>query len=157
MSGRVDIAVSDPTDANVMYVGGQGGVWKTSNYLTTDGAGPTWIPLTDDFPSFDISGKSLAMFPNDPKSCTRRRADRTEAFSRRLMVAPTGNICSATFFPPQRSARWSLIRTIPTPFTLLSRATPQAGPGGRLSPSFYKYRLDVDELDVGDRSRIGGD
>jgi hypothetical protein len=37
VSGRIDIAVGHPTDANVMYVGGQGGVWKTSNYLTKGG------------------------------------------------------------------------------------------------------------------------
>jgi photosystem II stability/assembly factor-like uncharacterized protein len=49
-----------------MYVGGQGGVWKTSNYLTTDGGGPTWTPLTDDFPSLDIFGKSLALYPGEP-------------------------------------------------------------------------------------------
>jgi photosystem II stability/assembly factor-like uncharacterized protein len=66
VSGRIDIAVSDPIDANVMYVGGDGGVWKTTNYLTTDQAGPTWVPLTDDFPSFDIFGKSLALYPGDP-------------------------------------------------------------------------------------------
>ncbi len=75
VSGRVDIAVSDPTDANVMYVGtgagaglplGGGGVWKTTNYLTTDPAGPTWVPLTDAFPSLSIFGKSLALYPSDP-------------------------------------------------------------------------------------------
>ena len=66
VSGRIDIAVNDPTDANVMYVGGDGGVWKTTNYLTTDAGGPTWVPLTDDFPSFDIFGKSLALYPSDP-------------------------------------------------------------------------------------------
>jgi len=75
VSGRVDIAVSDPRDANVMYVGtnvgggtvlGGGGVWKTTNYLTTDPAGPTWAPLTDDFPSLSIFGKSLALYPDNP-------------------------------------------------------------------------------------------
>src|SRR6266496_464072 len=75
VSGRVDIAVSDPTDANVMYVGtgagaglplGGGGVWKTTNYLTTDPAGPTWVPLTDAFPSLSIFGKSLALYPSNP-------------------------------------------------------------------------------------------
>src|SRR5438876_12140851 len=51
VSGRVDIAVSDPRDANVMYVGtnvgagtvhGGGGVWMTTNYLTIDPSVPTW-------------------------------------------------------------------------------------------------------------------
>ena len=66
VSGRINIAVSHPTDANVMYIGGDGGVWKTTNYLTTDGGGPTWVPLTDDFPSLGISGKSLALYPGNP-------------------------------------------------------------------------------------------
>jgi hypothetical protein len=75
LSGRVDIAVSDPRDANVMYVGtnsgggsptGGGGIWKTANYLTTDPAGPTWVPLTDDFPSLTIYGKSLALYRDNP-------------------------------------------------------------------------------------------
>src|SRR6266508_5795040 len=75
VSGRIDIAVSHPTDANVMYVGAGaggglvgagGGVWKTTNYLTDDAAGPTWVPLTDDFPSFSIFSKSLALYPSDP-------------------------------------------------------------------------------------------
>jgi len=67
VSGRIDIAVSHPTDANMMYIGGQGGVWKTSNYLTTNEAGPTWVPLTDSFPSIDIFGKSLALYPGNPE------------------------------------------------------------------------------------------
>jgi photosystem II stability/assembly factor-like uncharacterized protein len=66
VSGRINIAVSHPTDANVMYVGGDGGVWKTTNYLTTDAGGPTWISLTDNFPSLAISGKSLALYPGNP-------------------------------------------------------------------------------------------
>ncbi|PYI76473.1 MAG: hypothetical protein DMF01_04200 [Verrucomicrobia bacterium] len=75
LSGRIDVAVSDPRDANVMYVGtnvgggpvlGGGGVWKTTNYLTTDAGGPTWIPLTDDFPSLCIWGKSLTLYPGNP-------------------------------------------------------------------------------------------
>jgi len=72
-SGRVDVAVSDPTNPNVMYIGagaggggGGGGVWKTSNYLTADAGGPTWVPLTDDFPSLSIFGKSLALYRDNP-------------------------------------------------------------------------------------------
>jgi photosystem II stability/assembly factor-like uncharacterized protein len=47
-------------------VGAGGGIWKTTNYLTTEPAGPTWVPLTDDFPSFSFFGKSLAMYSGDP-------------------------------------------------------------------------------------------
>jgi photosystem II stability/assembly factor-like uncharacterized protein len=66
VSGRIDIAVSHPTDANVMYVGGTGGVWKTTNYLTMRAPGPTWVPLTDNFPSLDIFGKTLALYQGNP-------------------------------------------------------------------------------------------
>ncbi len=72
-SGRVDVAVSDPRNPNVMYIGtgsgggpGGGGIWKTSNYLTADAGGPTWVPLTDDFPSLSIFGKSLALYRANP-------------------------------------------------------------------------------------------
>jgi photosystem II stability/assembly factor-like uncharacterized protein len=67
VSGRIDIAVSDPTDANVMYIGGTGGVWKTTNYLTMRAPGPTWVPLTDNFPSLDIFGKTLALYQGNPE------------------------------------------------------------------------------------------
>jgi photosystem II stability/assembly factor-like uncharacterized protein len=66
-SGRIDVAVRDPLDPNVMYVAGSGGggtegsgIWKTTNWLD---ANPTWQPLIDDQPSLSIFGKSLALFP----------------------------------------------------------------------------------------------
>lgn len=74
-AGRVDVAVSDPRDANVMYVGGSTGggselggtgIWKTTNYLTSDPMGPTWTPITDQFPSLAIFGKSLALSRTNP-------------------------------------------------------------------------------------------
>src|SRR5206468_1286103 len=40
----------DPSDpsVNTVFVGGAtGGVWKTTNFLTPNTAGPTWLPLTD--------------------------------------------------------------------------------------------------------------
>jgi photosystem II stability/assembly factor-like uncharacterized protein len=64
-SGRIDVAVPDPSNHNVMYVGGSGGgdtagsgVWKTTNW---EDANPTWQPLTDKLPSLSIFGKSLAL------------------------------------------------------------------------------------------------
>ncbi len=65
-SGRVDVAVRDPLDPNVMYVAGSGGggtagsgIWKTTDWLDTN---PTWQPLIDAQPSLSIFGKSLALF-----------------------------------------------------------------------------------------------
>ena len=49
-AGRATAMAVDPSDpsGNTVYVGGaSGGIWKTTNFLTTAPAGPTWIPLTD--------------------------------------------------------------------------------------------------------------
>jgi photosystem II stability/assembly factor-like uncharacterized protein len=49
-------------DANVIYVGTvNGGVWKTIDALGANG--PTWTPLTDEFPSLSIT--DLAFDPKD--------------------------------------------------------------------------------------------
>ena len=70
-AGRVTSAVVDPSDpsGNTVYVAGaSGGVWKTTNFLTTDIDGPHYVPLTDFGPTTAISIQSLALFPqnNDP-------------------------------------------------------------------------------------------
>lgn len=60
VSGRVTALAVDPTNANIVYLGGAfGGIWKT-----TDG-GANWTPLTDGQPS--IATGSIAI---DPNSCT---------------------------------------------------------------------------------------
>jgi hypothetical protein len=42
-AGRIAVAVEDPTDANIMYIGtDRGGVWKTLNWQS---ASPTWFPV----------------------------------------------------------------------------------------------------------------
>src|SRR5262249_39459923 len=69
-SGRINVAVPDPTDPNVMYVAGDdsgafgsgSGIWKTTNWLA---AVPTWTPLIDNQPSLDIWVHGLVMAPSD--------------------------------------------------------------------------------------------
>jgi hypothetical protein len=64
-AGRVNVAAPDPTNANVMYLGGDdGGVWKTSNWLSPN---PTWTPLTDQQPSLSIGEHDLVVFPGNPQ------------------------------------------------------------------------------------------
>ncbi|MCY2953695.1 MAG: proprotein convertase P-domain-containing protein [Planctomycetota bacterium] len=49
-AGRVGALAVDPSDptGNTVYVGGaSGGLWKTTNFLTTDPQGPMYLPLTD--------------------------------------------------------------------------------------------------------------
>src|SRR5438093_3898797 len=70
-AGRVTAIAMDPSDpsGNTVYVGGaSGGVWKTTNFLTTDPHGPTYIPLTDFGPNTSLNIGSLAVFSrnNDP-------------------------------------------------------------------------------------------
>jgi subtilisin-like proprotein convertase family protein len=64
-SGRIGGLALDPSDpsGNTVYVAGaSGGIWKTTNFLTTDPAGPTYIPLTDFGPTFAINIGGLAVF-----------------------------------------------------------------------------------------------
>jgi subtilisin-like proprotein convertase family protein len=70
-SGRVTGLAIDPSDpsGNTVYAAGaSGGIWKTTNFLTTDPAGPTWIPLTDFGPTSGVNIGGIAVFPvnNDP-------------------------------------------------------------------------------------------
>jgi subtilisin-like proprotein convertase family protein len=64
-SGRVtgvSVDTSDPTGNTVYAAGASGGVWKTTDFLTTSPAGPTWIPLTDFGPSNAINIGSITVF-----------------------------------------------------------------------------------------------
>ena len=64
-TGRIGGLAVDPSDVsgNTVYVGGaSGGIWKTTNFLTTDSAGPTYIPLTDFGPTHAINIGGIAIF-----------------------------------------------------------------------------------------------
>jgi subtilisin-like proprotein convertase family protein len=70
-AGQVNAIAVDPSDpsGNTVYVGGgNGGVWKTTNFMTTSPNGPTWIPLTNLGPtnSLNISGLAIAGVNADP-------------------------------------------------------------------------------------------
>jgi surface protein len=48
VTGAVNRILPHPTDANIMYIGSvNGGVWKTTNALSSTPVYPTWTPLTD--------------------------------------------------------------------------------------------------------------
>ena len=52
VAGRVSAIAVDPTNSDVVYVGGaQGGVWKSTDATS---ASPTWTPLTDPQPSLAV-------------------------------------------------------------------------------------------------------
>ena len=64
-SGRVTGLAIDPSDpsGNTVYAAGaSGGIWKTTDFLTTSPAGPTWIPLTDFGPTSGVNIGGIAVF-----------------------------------------------------------------------------------------------
>ena len=66
--GGVAIDPSDPS-GNTVYIGGaSGGVWKTTNFMTTAPGGPTYIPVTNFGPtnSANIGGIVVIGRNNDP-------------------------------------------------------------------------------------------
>jgi subtilisin-like proprotein convertase family protein len=63
-AGRVTTVAVDPSDpsGNTVYAGGSsGGIWKTTNFLTQDPNGPTWVSLTDFGPTNGLNISSIAV------------------------------------------------------------------------------------------------
>lgn len=70
-AGEVSAMAVDPSDpsGNTVYIGAaSGGVWKTTDFMTTAAQGPTWVPLTDTGPANGMNIGSLTIFDrnNDP-------------------------------------------------------------------------------------------
>jgi subtilisin-like proprotein convertase family protein len=64
-TNAIAIDPSDPS-GNTVYIGAAtGGVWKTTDYLTTNPLGPTWIPLTDNGLINGLNIVSIAVFPRN--------------------------------------------------------------------------------------------
>jgi photosystem II stability/assembly factor-like uncharacterized protein len=61
-AGRIEVAAPDPTNADVMYIGANGGgVWKTGVW---NNPSPVWLSVSDDQPSLNFSGyHSLVVHP----------------------------------------------------------------------------------------------
>ena len=82
-AGQVSAIAVDPSDAsgNTVYVAGaSGGIWKTTDFLTTNPSGPTYIPLTDFGPTSGINISSITIFP------------RNDDPSQSIIIAGTGSI-----------------------------------------------------------------
>jgi subtilisin-like proprotein convertase family protein len=65
VAGRINAVVFDPSDpsGNIAFAAVPGGgVWKTTNFLTKDPTGPTWLPLLDDAPIFGMNIGDIAVF-----------------------------------------------------------------------------------------------
>ena len=64
-AGEVSAIAVDPSDpsGNTVYAAGaSGGIWKTTDFLTTSPSGPTWIPLTNFGPSSGINIGTITVF-----------------------------------------------------------------------------------------------
>ncbi len=70
MVGGIAVDPSDPSGNTVYVAGADGGIWKTTNFLTTNPAGPTYIPLTDFGPASGINIGGLTIFGrnNNPQN-----------------------------------------------------------------------------------------
>ena len=82
-SGQVSAITVDPSDAsgNTVYVAGaSGGIWKTTDFLTTKPGGPTYIPLTNFGPTSGVNISTIAIFP------------RNDDPSQSIIIAGTGSI-----------------------------------------------------------------
>ena len=71
LAGPVSVVALDPSDpsGNTAFIGASsGGVWKTTDFLTTNPSGPTYIPLTDFGSNYSINIGGIAVFGrnNDP-------------------------------------------------------------------------------------------
>ncbi len=64
----VAVDAADPSGNTVYAAAVNGGVWKTTNFLTTAANGPIWQPLTDTGPGDSLDVDSIAIFDrnNDP-------------------------------------------------------------------------------------------
>ena len=54
--GAIAVDTTDPSGNTVFAAGASGGLWRTTNFLTRDLIGPTWVPLGDDPRAFDWHG-----------------------------------------------------------------------------------------------------
>jgi hypothetical protein len=85
VSGRIAAIATDPTNANIIYVGAWGGgVWKT-----TDG-GSTWTPLTDGQATLTMG--AIAVAPSNPSiiyAGTGTAADSGDSFYGRGVLKST--------------------------------------------------------------------
>ena len=61
-SAAIAVDPSDPSGNTVYVAGASGGIWKTTDFLTTNPDGPTYIPLTDFGPTSGINIGSIAVF-----------------------------------------------------------------------------------------------
>ncbi len=95
--GRVNVAIVDPNDPNVYYVGAPaGGLWKSVD------KGTTWQPLTDKLPAIGVSG--IVIDPNDSNIIYISTGDDDSADSSGLGVFKTTDggrtwITNATYTP----------------------------------------------------------
>jgi subtilisin-like proprotein convertase family protein len=67
-SGRITALAVDPSDpsGNTVFAGAaSGGIWKTTNFMTSDPNGPNWVPLTDFGPTFSLNIGSIVIIPKN--------------------------------------------------------------------------------------------
>ena len=60
--GGIAVDPSDPSGNTVYVAGASGGIWKTTDFLTTSPNGPTYVPLTNFGPTNGVNIGSITVF-----------------------------------------------------------------------------------------------
>jgi len=101
VSGRVSAIAVDPSNPDIVYMGGaQGGVWKTTNARTSN---PIWTPLTDHQPSLAVGDIKIdpvnhnIIYVGAPQSAPRVTATDLAASPKTITIS---DCFGAPNFPP---------------------------------------------------------
>ena len=138
---------SDPS-GNTVYVGGaSGGIWKTTDFLTTNPAGPTWVPLTNFGPNAAINIASITIFPrnDDPNQSIIIAATGGDTSGQYATDAPGVGFLIST----NGGATWNLddstdnvSRQLPESATRICPSTPPARDRKFVGTTAYQVTVD---------------
>ena len=144
-AGRVSSIAVDPSDpsGNTVYVAGaSGGVWKTTNFLTTSPNGPTWIPLTDFGPTYATQHRLDRRLRPEQRPATSRSSSPPPARAIRPTASAADTMRGVGFLRSMDGgATWTLLdstnNTLPygLPRSHLRPDRPDAGPRRPASPA----------------------
>ena len=97
--GAVAVDPADPSGNTVYAAGIDGGIWKTTDFLTTSANGPTWIPLTQFGPTSGLYISSITLF------------DRNNDPNQTIIIAGTGTAVTANFTDNQADTTFNAVNT----------------------------------------------
>jgi photosystem II stability/assembly factor-like uncharacterized protein len=125
-AGRIEVAVADPSNSNVVYVAGaNGGVWKTFDWNSDF---PTWFPLGDFEESLDLGGyHCLVVHPADPDLLFAAACTHGAGLLKSLNGGTTWQLLGNAVF---EGASIGSLAVHPTDMSIIYASVWKNGPGG---------------------------